>query len=43
VVRVRSIKKVKQEVSKAKKGEECGIIFTPQLDFAIGDVIISSK
>jgi len=40
-VKILSIKKQKQEVPGASQGEECGILFVPQLDFQIGDVIVS--
>ena len=36
-----SLKKQKQEISEAKAGEEFGLIFEPQLDFAIHDMIVS--
>ena len=36
-----SIKKGKEEIFDAKNGEEFGIYFEPQLDFAPGDMIIS--
>jgi len=36
-----SLKKQKQEIMEAKAGEEFGILFEPQLDFAIGDMILS--
>lgn len=42
-VKILSIKKQKQEVPGASQGEECGIFFAPQLDFQIGDVIVSVK
>ena len=42
-VKLLSIKKQKQEVVGASQGEECGIFFTPQLDFQIGDVIVAVK
>lgn len=41
VVKVLSMKKGKQEVGVVKQGEECGILFVPQLDFKVGDVILS--
>jgi translation initiation factor IF-2 len=41
--RVISIRKQKQEVNQVGQGEECGIIFAPQLDFEIGDTIVSKK
>lgn len=40
-VRVVSIKKQKDEVEKVKDGEECGILFKPQLDFDKGDMLVS--
>lgn len=42
-VKVLSIKKQKQEVPGVSQGEECGILFVPQLDFITGDVIVSVK
>jgi len=41
VVKVLSIRKGKDEVIEAKEGEECGILFAPQLDFEVGDVLLS--
>lgn len=40
-IKLLSIKKQKQEVQSVSQGEECGIFFTPQLDFQVGDVIIA--
>lgn len=40
-IKALSLKKAKQEVMEVKPGEEFGILFEPQLDFAIGDVIVS--
>jgi translation initiation factor IF-2 len=42
-VRIISMKKQKEDITSAKQGEECGIIFVPQLDFKIGDVILSVR
>ncbi len=42
-IKIVSIKKQKQEVPGASQGEECGIFFTPQLDFQIGDAIVAVK
>lgn len=42
-VKVTSIKKQKQEVPGVSQGEECGILFTPQLDFQTGDMVVSVK
>lgn len=41
IVKVISIRKGKEEVMEAKEGEECGILFVPQLDFEVGDVLTS--
>ncbi len=40
-IRIISIKKQKEEVGSVSQGEECGILFAPQLDFKAGDVILS--
>ncbi len=40
-VRVKSLRKQKEEVSQVKQGEECGILFEPQLDFKLGDMLLS--
>jgi len=40
-IRILTMKKAKEDVQEVKQGEECGIFFTPQLDFKIGDVILS--
>lgn len=40
-VRILSLKKQKDEVSEVREGEEFGILFVPQLDFKIGDVLVS--
>jgi len=42
-VKVISIKKQKQEVEKVKEGEEFGLLFKPQLDFKVGDMIVSVR
>lgn len=39
--RIVSMKKQKDEIKIAKAGEECGLLFGPQLDFEIGDVLVS--
>ncbi|OGM03060.1 hypothetical protein A2115_02285 [Candidatus Woesebacteria bacterium GWA1_41_8] len=38
-----SLKREKQNIDRAKAGEEFGILFTPQLDFRVGDVISSVR
>jgi translation initiation factor IF-2 len=40
-VKVISIRKQKDEVNVVAQGEECGILFAPQLDFQVGDVLLS--
>lgn len=42
-IRAISMKKQKQEISEAKVGEEFGVIFEPQLDFTIGDMLVSVR
>lgn len=42
-ITIRSIKKQKNDIEIATQGEECGIIFSPQLDFMVGDVIVSVR
>ena len=41
--RVKSLKTGKIDVEKVKKDDECGIVFSPPIDFTIGDVIISYR
>lgn len=41
--RITSMRHVKEEVDRAEKGGEVGIIIAPQLDFKIGDVLVSYK
>lgn len=42
-VKAISMKKEKKDVLEVKQGEEFGIIFFPQLDFTIGDVVLSVR
>jgi len=42
-VRILSMKKQKEEIVGAKEGEEFGVVFEPQLDFAKGDMLLSVK
>jgi translation initiation factor IF-2 len=39
--RITSIKKFKKDVESASAGQECGIAFSPNIDFNIGDIIES--
>lgn len=41
--KITSFKKGKEDIDVAKQGEECGIIFTPQLEFKVGDMLISVR
>jgi len=41
--KIRSMKKEKKDITIAKMGEEFGVIFTPQVDFNIGDVVLSVR
>ena len=41
--RMKSMKKEKEKISVAGQGEEFGAIFSPSLDFMIGDVILSYR
>jgi len=41
--KIKSLKKQKQNVESVKTQEEFGILFEPQLDFAVGDMIISTR
>jgi len=38
---ITSLRQGKNQTSKVEKGQEAGIILTPALDFAVGDVVIS--
>jgi translation initiation factor IF-2 len=40
-VKAISLKKGKQEIVSVKQGEEFGVLFEPQLDFVVGDVLVS--
>ncbi|HKZ34809.1 MAG TPA: translation initiation factor IF-2 [Patescibacteria group bacterium] len=41
--RIKSLKKRAKELKRVEQGDECGILLDPQLDFSIGDVIISYR
>ena len=42
-LKINSMKHKKQDITEAKKGEEFGVVFTPSIDFKVGDVIIAYK
>ncbi len=41
--KIKSLKKVKEEVNKVEKGSECGIVFDGQSNFEVGDIIESFR
>lgn len=41
--KLKSLKKVKEEVNKVEKGNDCGMLFDPAIDFTIGDVVESFR
>ena len=41
--KLKSLRKVKEEVNKVEKGNDCGMLFDPALDFAIGDIVESFR
>lgn len=41
--KIKSIKKVKEEMVKVEKGDECGMMFEPPVDFQIGDLVQSFR
>lgn len=42
-VKATSMKKEKKDILEAKQGEEFGVILQPQLDFTIGDMLVSVR
>lgn len=42
-VKLKSLRKVKEEVNKVEKGNDCGMLFEPAIDFAIGDIVESFR
>ena len=41
--KIKSLKKVRDEVNKVEKSEECGMMFEPKIDFTVGDLIQSFR
>jgi translation initiation factor IF-2 len=41
--KLKSLRKVKEEVVKAEKGNDCGMLFEPAVDFQIGDTVESFR
>jgi len=42
-VRLKSMRRGKEDVQQVKKGEEFGVILTPNVDFNVGDVLVSYR
>lgn len=41
--KLKALKKVKEEVNKVEKGNDCGMLFDPPIDFQIGDAVESFR
>lgn len=41
--KIKSLKKVREEVTKVEKGQECGIMFDPVIEFEAGDLVESYR
>lgn len=41
--KLKSLRKAKEEVNKVEKGNDCGMLFEPPVDFQIGDVVESFR
>ena len=41
--KIMSLKQGKKDIKEMGKGNECGIMIDPQVDFTIGDMVISCK
>ncbi len=41
--KIKSLKYKKESINKAELGQECGLVLDPQLDFNIGDIVISPR
>ena len=41
--KLKSLRKVKEEVNKVEKGNDCGMLFDPPIDFQIGDIVESFR
>ena len=41
--KIKSLRQQKENVSKVELGQECGILFEPQLDFKLQDIVISVR
>lgn len=41
--KIKSLKKVREEVAKMEKGQECGMLFESLIDFQVGDIVESYR
>lgn len=41
--RIKSIREFKNEINKAETGQECGCLFEENIDFSVGDMIVSIR
>ncbi len=41
--KIKSLKKVREEVNRMDKGGECGMMFEENIDFAVGDLVVSYR
>lgn len=41
--KIKSIKQAREEVNRVEKGQECGMMFDPKIDFKIGDIVESFR
>lgn len=41
--KLKALKKVKEEVNRVEKGNDCGMLFEPAVDFAVNDVVESFR
>ncbi len=41
--KIKSIKQAREEVNRVERGQECGMMFEPKLDVAIGDIVESFR
>lgn len=41
--KIKMLKKLKEEASKVEKGQECGMMFDPSIDFQVGDIVESFR
>ena len=42
-VKIRSMKRGREEIIRAKSGTECGVVLSPRVDFKVGDRLVAYK